>query len=161
MLFFTGISRFSYDIAAKQMETMRSRTKDLLEMKRLVDEAENILTGGSDISEFGCLLDYTWRLKKGMAATVSTDYIDALYDKAKLAGAPGGKLLGSGGGGFLLLFVPPEYQRAVKSALSELLYVPFKFENFGTRVIYFAPEDYSPILENDNGHTILDQEYFR
>jgi D-glycero-alpha-D-manno-heptose-7-phosphate kinase len=147
MLFFTGISRFSSDIAARQVEATRSKTKDLLEMKRLVDDAENILINSGDISEFGRLLDYTWRLKRGLTSAVSTEYIDSLYERAKTAGALGGKLLGSGGGGFLLFFAPPDRHVSIRKALGELLYVPCELENAGTSILYYSPEDIDAPLD--------------
>ncbi len=142
MLFFTGFSRFSSDIQKTTEKSMKSKTAQLLEMLRLVDDAEKILTDEkSSLDEFGKLLDYTWRLKRGISGGISTDSIDAQYDVAMKAGALGGKLLGAGGGGFLLFYVPPEKQAAVREALSSLLYVPFKFENEGTKVIFYQAED--------------------
>ena len=107
-----------------------------------MDEAEAILTDEqADLNEFGRLLDHTWKLKRGTGAAVSTDCIDALYARGIAAGALGGKLLGAGGGGFLVFYVEPEHQPAVRQAMQELLYIPFRFENGGTRVIYYAPEE--------------------
>ena len=98
----------------------------------------------SDLDDFGRLLDHTWRLKRQTGSAVSTNSIDALYEKGIAAGALGGKLLGAGGGGFLVFYVQPEYQQAVKDAMSELMYIPFEFENGGTRVIHYSPESYEP-----------------
>jgi D-glycero-alpha-D-manno-heptose-7-phosphate kinase len=110
-----------------------------------VDEAERVLTEkGADIDDFGRLLDHTWKLKRQTGAAVSTDGIDALYAKGMAAGALGGKLLGAGGGGFLVFYVTPEHQAAVREAMSDLMYVPFEFENGGTRVIHYTPETYIP-----------------
>ena len=141
MLFFTGFTRFSSEIAVNQKKAIGNKTKDLLEMLSLVDEAEKILTSNGSLDEFGKLLDYTWKLKRGIVSEVSNDSIDALYQKAVHSGAIGGKLLGAGGGGFLLLYVPEEKQECVKKSLDDLLYVPFEFENTGTRVIHYSPED--------------------
>lgn len=141
MLFFTGFTRFSSEIATTQKKAIRNKTKDLLEMLSLVDEAEKILTSKCSLDEFGRLLDYTWKLKRGITSEVSNDSIDALYQKAIQFGAIGGKLLGAGGGGFLLLYVSEEKQESVKNALDNLLYVPFEFENTGTKVIHFSPEE--------------------
>lgn len=141
MLFFTGFSRLSFQIAEKVRSQLGNRTQSLLEMRQLVDEAERILTGKeTDLGDFGRLLDHGWRLKRGIHREISTDLVDALYEKAKQAGALGGKLLGAGGGGFLMVYAEPERQEAVKRALSELLYVPFRFEDMGTEVIYYAPD---------------------
>ena len=142
MLFFTGFSRISAEIAKKQEEATRDKTKELLTIKSLVDDAEKILTSKTDLSEFGRLLDYTWKLKRGITSGISNDSIDDVYDKACKAGALGGKLLGAGGGGFLLFYVEEDKQENVKKALGDLLYVPFEFENSGTRIMYYQPEFY-------------------
>lgn len=147
MMFFTGFTRFSADVQSVNNATkpQGDKIKRLHEMYKLVDEAEKILENkNSDLDEFGRLLDYTWKLKKGTGAKVSTDNIDGLYEKGIKAGALGGKLLGAGGGGFLLFYVQPENQQAVKEAMKDLLYVPFAFENGGTRVIHYTPEEYIP-----------------
>lgn len=141
MMFFTGFTRFSHDVHSTKKTG--GRTAQLKEMYGLVDEAEKILTDRvSDLDEFGRLLDYTWKLKRRTGEKVSTDSIDLIYEKGIKAGAIGGKLLGAGGGGFFLFYVQPEKQEAVKAALKELLYVPFEFEEGGTRVIHYTPETY-------------------
>ena len=114
-------------------------------MVSLVDEAEKVLTDRSaDLDEFGRLLDHTWKLKRQTGAAVTTDSIDSLYSKGIRAGALGGKLLGAGGGGFLIFYVQPEYRESVMGAMSDLLNIPFQFENGGTRVIHYSPEQYDP-----------------
>ena len=143
MLFFTGFSRFSSDILKDTEKSMKDKASRLLEMYRLVDEAEKILTDKNvSLDEFGKLLDYTWKLKRGISGGISTDSIDEQYAKAMDAGALGGKLLGAGGGGFLLFYVPLEKQDDVRNALKDQMYVPFKFENDGTKIIYYSAEDY-------------------
>ncbi len=143
MLFFTGFSRFSSDIQKGTEKSMKDKTAQLLEMYSLVDDAEKILTNkNSDLDEFGKLLDYTWKLKRGISGGISTNSIDEQYERAIKAGALGGKLLGAGGGGFLLFYVPEEKQQAVKDALHDQMHVPFNFENDGTKVIYYGPELY-------------------
>ena len=144
MLFFTGFSRFSSDIQVEAEKSLKSKEAQLLEMLQLVDEAEQVLTSKPDLTEFGKLLDYTWKLKRGITSKVSTDSIDAIYDKAIKAGATGGKLLGAGGGGFLLFYVEADKQKNVHEALEDLLYVPFEFETAGTQVIHYTPESYEP-----------------
>ncbi len=145
MLFFTGFSRFSADVQTDTQSHIKDKERQLLEMKSLVDEAEKILGNKSiNLSEMGRLLDYTWKLKRQTGSRISTEAIDILYDKAMEAGAAGGKLLGAGGGGFLIFYVPQEKQKKVHDALNKLLLVPFEFENSGTDVIYYAPEEYSP-----------------
>ena len=144
MLFFTGFSRFSSDIQVEAEKSLKSKEAQLLEMLQLVDEAEQVLTSKTDLTEFGKLLDYTWKLKRGITSKVSTDSIDAIYDKAIKAGATGGKLLGAGGGGFLLFYVEADKQKNVHEALEDLLYVPFEFETAGPQVIHYTPESYEP-----------------
>lgn len=146
MMFFTGFTRFSSEIQKANKLDDESKTKQLKQMLTLVDEAESILTDQSkDLDNFGRLLDVTWKLKRQTGKSVSTSNIDNLYDKGISAGALGGKLLGAGGGGFLVFYVTPEKQAAVKEAMEDLLYIPFKFEDSGTQVIYYGPEDYSPV----------------
>lgn len=147
LMFFTGFTRFSSDVQKANAAGKQDKTAQLKEMLALVDDAEKVLTDKTvQLSEFGRLLDHTWKLKRQTGAAVSTDGIDGLYDKGIKAGALGGKLLGAGGGGFLVFYVEPEYQDAVKKAMSDLLYVPFEFENGGTRVIHYTPESYEPIV---------------
>ena len=144
MMFFTGFTRFSSDVqkANKVSSTEEKRAK-LKKMYELVDEAEAILTNKErDLDDFGRLLDTTWRLKKGTGSAISTGSIDELYEKGMTAGALGGKLLGAGGGGFLVFYVQPEKQEAVKEAMKGLMHIPFKFEDGGTRVIHYSPEEY-------------------
>ena len=142
MLFFTGFSRFSSDIQKTTQKDMADKERQLLEMLSLVDEAEKVLTTKTDLNEFGRLLDYTWKLKRGISSGISTDSIDGLYAKGIEAGALGGKLLGAGGGGFLLFYVEEDKSEAVAKAMEDLLYVPFQFENSGTRVIHYTAEMY-------------------
>lgn len=148
MLFFTGFSRFSSDIQVSTMNAMEDRKSQLLEMLQLVDEAERVLTSKGDLNEFGRLLDHTWKLKRGITSQISTDSIDGLYNKALQAGAIGGKMLGAGGGGFLLFYVEEDKRKLLKKAMEHLLYVPFEFENAGTRVIHYTPESYVPREEH-------------
>lgn len=147
MMFFTGFTRFSSEV---QKANAASEPVDknimLKKMYNLVDEAEKILTDReADLDDFGRLLDVTWKLKRGTGAAISTNSIDSLYDKGLNAGALGGKLLGAGGGGFLVFYVQPEKQENVMRAMKNLLYIPFKFEEGGTRVIHYTPESYEPI----------------
>ncbi len=142
LMFFTGFTRFSSDIQKANEGTNKTKTDSLKEMLTLVDEAEMILTDKCrNIDDFGKLLDYTWKLKK-QTGTISNIGIDEMYNKGISAGAIGGKLLGAGGGGFLVFYVKKEKQDAVKEAMKDLLYIPFNFENEGTRVLYYAPESY-------------------
>ncbi|GHV20625.1 galactokinase [Spirochaetia bacterium] len=141
MLFFTGFSRISAKVAGEQVKAIKDKKNELLEMLKIVNLGERVLSDkNSDILEFGRLLDYTWKLKRGITNFISNDVIDTIYARANKAGAIGGKLMGAGGGGFLMLFAEPCKQSAVKEALSDLLYVPFKFEDGGASVLYYAPE---------------------
>lgn len=143
MMFFTGFTRFSSEIQKINTSEKKDKTEQLEEMLSLVDDAEHILTDKhSDLDEFGRMLDHTWRLKRQTGRAVSTDLIDQLYSKAINAGALGGKLLGAGGGGFLIFYVQPQYQKAVRHVMQDLLYIPFQFEDGGTKVIYYSPESY-------------------
>lgn len=145
MMFFTGFTRVSADIQKKAKLTMPSRAAGLAQMLEYVDEAEAILVDRDrDLDDFGRLLDESWKIKRNLAKAVSTDAIDLLYQKAIDAGALGGKLLGAGGGGFFIFYVDAEHRGAVREALPDLLYVPFRFENGGTRVIHYTPENYVP-----------------
>lgn len=140
LLFFTGFTRFSSDVQ-KGTKSIEEKRAQLLHMLKLVDEAEAVLEDNkSDLDDFGRLLHETWLLKKDTGNTVSNGSIDELYEKGIKAGALGGKLLGAGGGGFLLFYVQPEKRQAVLDAMSNLLHVPFEFEDGGTRVIYYTPE---------------------
>ena len=140
MLFFTGFSRFSAEVQTSTVQAIPDKRRQLMEMAKLAAEAEKILTSKMALSEFGRLLDWTWRLKRSITSRISTSYIDLLYDNALRAGALGGKLLGAGGG-FLLFYVEPERQERVKEALDGLMHVPFHFENKGSNIIYFEPEE--------------------
>lgn len=137
MLFFTGFSRTASSIAKKQIKNTVNRKSELVKMHSLVDEAKNILTDSSDITEFGRLLYESWKLKRSLTDKISTPEIDAVYDTAMRAGATGGKLLGAGGGGFILFFVKPELQERVRKKLRKLLLVKFRFENMGSQIIFY------------------------
>ncbi len=150
MLVYTGVSRTASEIAGEQIKQMSKRRQELQAMYQMVDHAMEILQGGDDLQAFGRLLHEGWELKRSLTDKISTSYIDELYETARRAGATGGKLLGAGGGGFLLLFVQPEAQPAVKAALDGLLHVPVQFENAGSRVVFFESDGYEPgVLTRD------------
>ena len=141
-MFFTGFTRFSSDIQ-KSNFNMDKKEKQLQEMYKLVDRAEKILTDKNiNLDDFGELLDYTWQLKKKTGSAVTTREIDKIYERGIKAGALGGKLLGAGGGGFFVFYVPKDKHEKIIKEFKDLLYIPFKFENGGTRVIYYTPENY-------------------
>jgi len=134
LLFFTGLQRHASEIAQTQMENYKSKAAQLRDVAALVPIGVKALTEGS-LYEFGRLLNWGWVCKRGLSAQMSNPDLDALYQSALDAGAWGGKLLGAGGGGFLLLFVAPEYQAAVRAAMGELFEVPFRFESCGTQIV--------------------------
>lgn len=144
MMFFTGFSRFSSEIEKEKVKVIRDKTAELKEMAQLVNAGEAVLTDRhGDLDEFGRLLHYSWQLKRGFSKGVSTSDLDQIYQTAMDHGAIGGKLLGAGGGGFFVFYVPQERQQNVCEALKDLLYVPFKFEESGTKILYYKPEDYT------------------
>ena len=144
MMFFTGFTRFSSDVQkVNNVSGSEEKRERLKKMYELVDEAEAVLTNKDrDLDDFGRMLDTTWRLKKGTGGSISTGSIDELYEKGMDAGALGGKLLGAGGGGFLVFYVQPEKQEMVREAMKDFMYIPFKFEDNGTRVIHYSPEEF-------------------
>jgi D-glycero-alpha-D-manno-heptose-7-phosphate kinase len=144
MLFYTGIKRTASTIAESFVNGLEERKRQLRIMKDLVEEAMSILNSDQDITAFGELLHEAWQAKRSLSSTISNSHVDTLHDRAIAAGAIGGKLTGAGGGGFLLLFVPPSRQPEVMEALKDLIHVPFKFEFSGSQIIFFDPEtDYS------------------
>lgn len=144
MLFFTGFTRHSSEIAKEQKKESKNKLKELEEMKQLVDEAESVLTSKhTPLNEFGRLLDYTWKLKRGISRNISNSELDEIYDRAIKGGAVGGKLLGAGGGGFFVFYVEKEKQKQIKQELNFLLQIPFSFENEGSQIIYYRPEDFN------------------
>jgi len=143
MLFFTGISRFSSEIAQTQVGNIKSKEAELGRMYEMVQEGINILQDpGIGIESFGGLLNDAWMLKRSLSDKVSTSYIDGLYEAAMRAGAIGGKILGAGGGGFLLLFASPEKHGLIRAELSKLIHVPFQFESAGSRVVLYEPNGF-------------------
>jgi len=144
MLFYTGIKRTAANIAETYVNGIEERKRQLRIMKDLVEESIAVLNSGQDINNFGELLHEAWQAKRSLSANVSNSHVDDIYEQALSAGALGGKLLGAGGGGFILLFVPPCRQTMVREALNKLIHVPFKFEFSGSQIIFFdREEDYS------------------
>ena len=141
MLFFTGISRNASDVAAAQIEAIPDKSGELHKISEMVDEGRNIVTGNADITHFGRLLHEAWLVKRSLSNRISTSEIDGIYEAGRHAGAVGGKLLGAGGGGFMLLFVRPEDQLNVKEELNSLLHVPFAFESSGSQIIFYDSDN--------------------
>lgn len=144
MLIYTGVSRTASDVAAEQIKATDSKRTELTAMRQMVEEGIRILQSEESLIPFGKLLDESWKLKRSLTKRISNPDIDALYDSARRAGAIGGKLLGAGGGGFLLLFVRPENQEAVRESLNGNLQVPVEFENGGSRIIFYDSDGYLP-----------------
>lgn len=143
MLFFTGFSRFSSDIQQGTVKALKDKYAELKEMTELTFEAERLLRNeDADLNEFGRMLDHTWKLKRGISNGISTGSIDDMYAAGIKAGALGGKLLGAGGGGFLLFYAEPDRQEAVREAMKELLYIPFRFEQEGTAIVHDEQESF-------------------
>lgn len=147
MLFYSGIARTASDVAETYVHDLESRRRQLRLLGQMVDEAIEILSAGDDLTRFGKLLDEAWRAKRSLSASVSNPDVEAIYAEATAAGAVGGKLIGAGGGGFMLLFVPPERQGAVKDRLRRLVFVPFRFESSGSQIIFFDSEAEYPLEE--------------
>ncbi|MZH47305.1 MAG: GHMP kinase [Nitrospinae bacterium] len=137
MLFYTQIKRNASDVLSVQQKSMDRKHQVLTEMKNLVPQLGEVINERRELNEFGQILHRGWLLKKSISEEVSSTNIDEYYQKAMNAGALGGKLLGAGGGGFLVFSVSPENQEAVKKALSNVYQLPFKFENSGTRITYY------------------------
>lgn len=140
MLFYTGIKRTASHVAESYVNEIDGKKRQLRLMRQLVDESVAILNSGQDLTAFGELLHEAWQAKRSLSAQVSNAQVDDLYQRARRAGAVGGKLTGAGGGGFFLLFVPPDRQPQVRAALSHLIYVPFQFEYSGSQIVFYDPQ---------------------
>ena len=140
MLFFTGVSRLSSEVSKSQILNMKNCSTQMNEIYDMVKEGSSILSNpNTPLEEFGKLLNKAWDIKRSLSHMISNSKIDELYKVAIRAGAVGGKILGAGGGGFVLFFVKPENQENVKKVLSNLTFVPFKFANTGSRVVVYQP----------------------
>ena len=135
LLFFTGISRQADTILEEQKNNIKDRIAELREIKQMTYQARTYLEA-EDFDSFGELLHQSWELKKRLSSTISNGHINDIYESARRAGAVGGKIAGAGGGGFLLVYVPYERQKAVRNALSGLQELPFRLESDGTKVIF-------------------------
>ncbi len=141
-LYFTGFSRTASEIAKEQIRLTGQREQELKMMLQLVNEAEAIITNPNrPIQDFGRLLHEGWEIKRSLTQKITNADIDQIYQAGRSAGALGGKLLGAGGGGFMLFFVAPERREELRKRLSKLLCVPFGFSNRGSHVAVYEPEE--------------------
>lgn len=155
MLFYTGIKRTAADVADSYVLNIDDKKRQLRIMKDLVEEALSILGKGGDFHEFGTLLHEAWQAKRSLSSRVSNIQVDDMYEAALRAGALGGKITGAGGGGFMLLFVPPQHQKKVRESLKTQIHVPFRIDNTGSQIVYFQhEEDYSKLEDDHNGRVI-------
>ncbi|AZL15675.1 GHMP family kinase ATP-binding protein [Rickettsiales endosymbiont of Stachyamoeba lipophora] len=154
MLFYTGITRTASNIAEDKMQRLCSKEQEIKTMMGMVDESLSILHGNSDINEFGKLLHESWQLKRSLSDKITNDTIDQIYQTALQNGATGGKLLGAGGGGFLLVFAKPECHQKILSALKHLIYIPFDYDNYGSTIIYYNQDGYSSRFWANNSHKL-------
>ena len=141
MLFFTGLSRTASQVAAEQIKVIPKRKKELRLMLEMVGEGLKIINSNRRLSDFGKLLHENWKIKCSLSSKISTPLIDEIYSTAIRAGALGGKLLGAGGGGFVLFFAEPDVHKKIKEKLKKFLYVPFRFETSGSQIIFYSQND--------------------
>ena len=144
LLFYTGIQRTASDVADSYVPNLEARRRQLRIIRDLVDEATSVLSGQQDLGAFGDLLHEAWEAKRSLSPQVSNPEVEAIYQEARACGARGGKLTGAGGGGFMLLFAPPDRHALIRERLKHLLNVPFRFEFGGSQIIFYDQEvDYS------------------
>ena len=144
MLFFTGLSRDASKIAKEQIKNMQNKKTELRLMHELVNEGVAILTNNiRDVGDFGRLLNESWKIKRSLSSKITNPYLDNIYEAGIQAGALGGKLLGAGGGGFILFFAKPEVQPTIRKRLKNILYVPFQFDHLGSQIIYYSQETHT------------------
>jgi len=137
LLFFTGLTRYATDIEEEKIRNITAKKVQMDGLSKLVDSAIDILNSDGNFDDFGRLLHESWAIKKSLSGQVSTSYIDEIYDVALKNGAIGGKILGAGGGGFILFYVKREKKELLRQKLSRLLYVPFRFDTLGSQIIYY------------------------
>jgi len=141
LLFFTGTSRLSSEVAGDVIANLEKKQNVLRQMRSMVDESLSILNGKGCLDDFGKLLHKNWMLKRCISDSICNSTIDKIYKIATDHGSLGGKLLGAGSSGFMVFYVPPEKQQSVKDALAGYLHVPFKFENEGSSIIYYSSKN--------------------
>lgn len=151
MLFYTGVARTASDIARSYVDEIKDRQKQLNRLNELVTEAYDLINSRQDIRGFGELLNESWEIKRSLSPVISNLKIDGFYKRALSTGAIGGKLIGAGGGGFLLLFVPPFLQAKIRLLFNKLICVPIKFENQGSQIIFYDTSD------NYDKHSLIER----
>jgi D-glycero-alpha-D-manno-heptose-7-phosphate kinase len=149
MLFYTGIKRTASAVAQSYVNNIEEKEDQMRTMMAMVEEGIAILSSDRDITDFGKLLDEAWQVKRSFSHRVSNSSIDEIYADAISAGAIGGKLAGAGGGGFIVIFVPPERRGRVREKLRGLVCVPFRFEGSGSQIIFYDPEEDFSVAENE------------
>jgi D-glycero-alpha-D-manno-heptose-7-phosphate kinase len=159
LLFFTGIVRNASEIAGDKIKSIPNKFQELKRMREMVDEAEKILCTNEDMTLLGELLHESWMLKRQLSHNVASTFIDETYDKARAAGAIGGKLLGAGGGGFMLFLVDPNNKIKVCEALRHLLLVPFEFESSGSQIIFYDQLQYSQMAMTSRDYVHLHKQH--
>jgi len=143
LLFFTGLARNASTIAGDKIASLEKKTQQIRTMVQMVDEAQAILQNPRrSINEIGRLLHESWQLKRELASTITTSVIDDIYEAGRRAGAIGGKLLGAGGGGFMLFFVEPDQRAQVIQSLNHLIPVPVEIGRDGSRIIVYEPDEH-------------------
>jgi D-glycero-alpha-D-manno-heptose-7-phosphate kinase len=155
MLIYTGIKRTAADVAESYVPNIEDKKRQLRIMKDLAEEALTVLGKGGNFDEFGLLLHEAWQAKRSLSARVSNSEVDAMYVAALAAGALGGKITGAGGGGFMLLFVPPECQKNVRESLKCQIHVPFRIDHTGSQIVYFQHEEDYAKVEHDRCGRVL------
>ncbi len=152
VMFYTGVARHASEIAAEQVRAIPSHAADLREMRCLVDEATGFLLDGR-IVDFGRLLHEGWKIKRRLSERIAPDFVSDIYERARRAGALGGKVLGAGGGGFMLFIVRPEDRASVLTALNELLLVPVQLDWTGSQLLFNASPRYSRTARRRRDYT--------
>lgn len=143
ILIFTGLARSASEIAEEQIKNTHQKKEELKTMQQMVGHAIKILQNNpTNLDDFGRLLNESWQLKRGLSSKITNSVVDEVYSVAMKNGAMGGKLLGAGGGGFMLFFASPDKHSQLKESLSGFLQVPFRFEKLGSQIIYHAEPHY-------------------
>ena len=142
LLFFTDFSRIASKIAAEQIKKIPTKNNELIAMRQPVDEGISILQSKRNLEDFGKLLDHTWQIKRTLSSKITNPQIDAIYEAGIKAGATGGKLLGAGGGGFMMFYARPELHKRIKQKLNKFLSIPFRFDHLGSQIIYVGKHDF-------------------